>query len=419
MNFAIQIVAAHLLGARGLGQVALCLGVIVLGGAVTSGVVGDSLTVLDRHDTRIRGALLWWAVMLIGTTSAVAAAALHYAVGLSARDAVFFAAASVSFQTAEVMRRVFMATLRFWYLIVVDTVALLASLASLVVLVAERRVAVGTFLVAIAVGQTMACLAAYSLLPKHDRALVLPRRGARRAVAAFGLWRGAQVAINPAVLTAARFLVVFAAGSAALGELEAARIFVAPAILIVQGLGSYLLASYARDRDVPLASLVSRATSAALGMGGATVAAGLLLALAAPTAGHLVSGPSFHVANLAVLGWGAYAASLATLQPFASLAAARGRPRAVLAVRCADAAVSTGVLLALLLPLGLPPEAAPFALATGPVLGGLLTRHVVLRPMLRSQRGSGHPSTPIRSTSAMPAETGYEHDRSKAVHHDL
>lgn len=49
-SFALQVIAAHLLGAPGLALVSLCLGVIVLATAVSSGVVGDSLTVLDRRD---------------------------------------------------------------------------------------------------------------------------------------------------------------------------------------------------------------------------------------------------------------------------------------------------------------------------------------------------------------------------------
>ncbi len=76
-------------------------------------------------------------------------------------------------------------------------------------------------------------------------------RGAQiRTVAGFGGWRGAQVGIPPLILSAVRVIVAASVGAAALGQVEAARIFVAPATLAVQGLGSYLLASYVRDKQV-------------------------------------------------------------------------------------------------------------------------------------------------------------------------
>lgn len=69
-SFALQVIAAHLLGAPGLALVSLCLGVIVLATAVSSGVVGDSLTVLDRRDPGIRGGLIAWILLLalVGAT---------------------------------------------------------------------------------------------------------------------------------------------------------------------------------------------------------------------------------------------------------------------------------------------------------------------------------------------------------------
>ena len=402
---AVQIAAAHLLGARGLGLVALCLGVIVLGGAVTGGLVGASLAALDRHDSRVREALLWWAVVLVGSSAAIGAVALRYGMGLSVTEAALFGAASVAFQTAEIMRQVFIAMRRFWQLAVIDTVALLSALGSVVILVGERRVALATFLVAVAVGQAMACLTAHALLPLPERALVVPRGRAGGLVAAVGGWRAAQAALTPVVLTAARLLVVVAVGSAALGRLEAARILVVPAFLVLQGLESYLLVAYARERDAPLASLVSRAWRPAMALGLVIVACGALLGLAAPHVGHLITGSTFPVSGLAVLGWAMYAGSLATLLPFTSLAAARRGSRAVVAVRGADAAASVAVLIAMLVVLDVPPAAVPFALTAGALLGGLLTRQLLLRPMLRRASAEVERPTAVSISLSAPATT--------------
>jgi hypothetical protein len=107
-----------------------------------------------------------------------------------------------------------------------------------------------------------------------------------------------------------------------------------------------------------------------------------------------------------------YAAATATLQPFVSLAAARGRQRAALVVRLTDASVSLAALGGLLA-LGLPYEATPFVLAVGPFAGGLITRSIVLAPMLREQ-----PQVQVaRSSSTTSGEPLVGAPLGKAVHH--
>jgi hypothetical protein len=135
---------------------------------------------------------------------------------------------------------------------------------------------------------------------------------------------------------------------------------------------------------------------------------GVVLAGAVPLVGPWVTGGSFALPVVAVLGWSVYAACTASAQPFVSLAAARGRQRAVLAVRAGDAAVSAAAVV-LLLALGGEPAYAPFALALGPLVGGAVTRAVVLAPMLRVQPGRPT-SAPVSSTRS-PVELG------EAVHH--
>jgi hypothetical protein len=213
------------------------------------------------------------------------------------------------------------------------------------------------------------------------------------------------------VFTAMRVLVVAVAGTAALGQVEAARIYVAPAILAIQGIGSYLLASYARDRSLPLKALVSRASKSSLALAGGALALGLVLWAAVPLVGPWVTGDSFTIPAVTVLGWAVYAAATATLQPFVSLAAARGRQRAALAVRLTDASLSLGALAGLLA-VGLPYAATPFVLAVGPVVGGIITRSFVLVPMLRERQ-------PVRATTTTTtaSDSLVSAPLRKAVHH--
>src|SRR3954471_24298786 len=58
----LQVAAARFLGAAGLATFSLIYGAIVLVTAVSSGMVGDSLTVLDRHEPRVRAGLPVWAL---------------------------------------------------------------------------------------------------------------------------------------------------------------------------------------------------------------------------------------------------------------------------------------------------------------------------------------------------------------------
>ena len=63
-SFSLQLLAAWLLGLSGLGLLSLCLSIIFLATAVASGMVGDSLVILDRRDRAIRGGLQFWALVL-------------------------------------------------------------------------------------------------------------------------------------------------------------------------------------------------------------------------------------------------------------------------------------------------------------------------------------------------------------------
>lgn len=375
-SFALQVVAAHALGASGLGTISLCLGTTILTTAVTSGLVGDSLTVLDRHDARVRSALQVWLVVVTLAGSLGAAAVLRATGVLDTGEALLFAVATAAFQVEEVLRRVLMAVQRFWTLLVVDGVAVGVTLLALFLV---RDIEVGSFLLAVAVGQTAGIVVALAVVPGPERRLVPLRGAAVREVLAFGGWRGAQVALTPTALTVSRFVLLGAAGTVALGEVEAARVLGAPALLVVQGIGSYLLSTYARDRARPLDALRARAVRASIAMAATAVLLGVVVTSLVPVLAPLAVGTTIDVRVVTVAGWAVFAAATATMQPFASLAVTRGRQREVFALRCLDVVVGTGLLALSLGLFGLASAFTPFVLAVGPVLSGLLVRTVVLR----------------------------------------
>jgi O-antigen/teichoic acid export membrane protein len=384
-NFVLQVLAARELGASGLGVFAFMFGALVMATAVSTGLVGDSLTVLDREDPAVRAALwrIGWVVVALSSVAAL----LVGSAGVSASVGMLFATAMATFMLADLTRRLLMARLRFWALAVVDLVALLAAGLVLGVSALVGEVGLGHFLAALTASQLTVVLLGLRRLPRAERRRPDRGWGDWRAVMRYGTFRAIQQFVRPTALNAARWLVLVAAGTAAVGELEVARVFVAPAMLLVQGLGSYLFASYAADRGLGIARLRRRADRAALAMMGGAVVVGAGAALSLPVLGPVLSAGEFRVSPLAALGWACYAASCAAVMPYGSLAAVRGRQLAVLVVRLVDAAVSLLLVAVFLLVVEVDPALAPWLLSVGSFLGGVLCRQVLLSE--RSTRADG------------------------------
>ena len=289
-SFGLQLLAAWLLGASGLGLLSLCLSIIILATAVTSGMVGDSLVVLDRRSRAIRAGLQFWALVLAVTSFAVTVVALPASGLLTPLEALLMGLALVAFQLEELVRRVFMATMHFWRLVIIDSAAVISAFAVIGIWALIEPVAITTFFIALGIGQLIGIGVGVAMLPASERTLVSLRGAAIKTVAGFGAWRGAQVSIAPLVLTAMRIAVTAAAGAAALGQLEFARIYVAPVLLSVQGLGSYLLSTYVRDKDFALSVLTRRAWKASLGMVTGALVSGAVIVAVAPLVSGVVSG---------------------------------------------------------------------------------------------------------------------------------
>jgi O-antigen/teichoic acid export membrane protein len=392
-SFVLQLLAARALGAEGLGVFALLFGSIVIATAVSSGLIGDSLTVLDRHDPDIRSALVWMGVATVGVATA-AAFVLGSVLGtLPPSTAALFAGATAAFMTADLLRRSLMACQRYWRLVVVDSIAFVAAVGFLLSL-SGAGLTLNHFLAALWIGQVVACLVAWWSLPRPERAVPARQWGDVGAVVSFGSWRAVQQFVRPTTLNLMRWLVLITAGQVAVGQLEAARIFVAPAMLFVQGVGAYLFSSYAAGRDEPLSALLRRADRGAVALLAGCCAIAPVAALAVPVLGPILTNDRFELATLAVLGWAAYAASCAVVLPYGSLAAVRGDQAKVFGLRLVDSLIGLGASAVALLWLGLPADAAPWLLSAGSVAAGVICRQRLLVPRVEEATSSTGPESP-------------------------
>jgi O-antigen/teichoic acid export membrane protein len=377
-SFVLQVAASRELGPAGFGTFALLFGAIIMATALSTGLLGDSLTVLDRTDPAIRAALFRLGVLVV---SALALIGFGLSLTqLSVGTATLFALALAAFVLADLARRLLMANLRFWSLAFIDSVGFVAMAAFLVGCSLSGPLVLGQFLAALAIGQVVAGLLALTRLPAAERKLNLHGWGNWRAVIGYGSWRAVQQFVRPAMLNGARWVVLIIAGAAAVGELEAARVFVAPAMLLVQGFGSYLFSSYAAERAKGPRALLVRADRAALVMLTGSVLIAGLAGLLLPHLGWLLTAGKFELSLIATLGWACYAASCAAVLPYGSLAAVQGKQQWVLLIRLLDSLLGLSLVVVVLMGLSADTHWMPWLLSIGSFVGGLLCRQLLLRP---------------------------------------
>ncbi len=379
----LQVLAARALGAVGLAVFSLVYGAIVLATAVCSGLVGDSLTVLDRRAPGIRAGLHVSAVLVSGAAAVVGCALALLTAVVPPWAGLLLGLATAAFIVEDTLRRLLMAAGRFWSLPVVDVTSLGLALAVLVAAGLSGGLTMATFVVALLVGQSGAALVAWLLLPPGERPRGPWRRPDLRAVASFGAYRAAAQTIRPALLTLFRLVVVAVAGAAAYGPLEAARVYTAPTLVLVAGMGSFLLPHFVALRSQGAAAGLRSADRAALGLAVAVATIGVVAVLALPWLGPLLTGGGYVVPGTAVAGWAAYAVAGAVLLPYAALASVHGGQRRVLALRALELAAPAVVVPLVLLADG-GPVWAPLVLALGPVLAAVAVRRTVVVPLVRA-----------------------------------
>jgi O-antigen/teichoic acid export membrane protein len=400
----LSIAAARALGADGLGVYGLISGGLVLTTALATGLVGDSLTVLPRHETGTRaglqivGLLLATAAGLVSTIICAATGLLSWPI------AALFGVASTAFILEEFMRRLLMASLKFWSVLVVDLTCLVVTAAWLGAVAALDGLSMSQILWALLASEVAAFAVAVVLLPHAERRIARFQRGEIVSVLRFGVWRAAQQGVRPAMLTLMRILVVVAISTVAFGELEAARVYTAPTLLMVNGIGVFLFATYAAERHHGLRALVRRADHGALSMFAAVLFAGVVAALLLPWAGRIVTGGQFAISELAVFGWVIYAATAAVLMPYGSLAAVSGMHVKVFNLRLLEGAVSLASVAVVLFVLHASASWTPYALALGPIVLGLVIRQYVLVPQAHEdERAAARATEAVREDDPVVA----------------
>ena len=375
------VLGLRVLSAGDFGLLGLLLGGTVVATAVMTGFVGDSLTVLDRRRPAVRAALLQCAAGLAVLLLAAAALATWGLGVLPAGTALLFGAAVAAFVLEDSGRRLLMANLRFWHVVAVD-VAYAGAAGAVLVLRAARapdELALEDFLLALLVGLLVALAVALRLLPPEERSVPWQAAADLRLVAAYGSWRALQQVIRPAALTLVRSLVLAASGAVALATFEAGRLYVSPALLLMQGAGSFLLARNAVERAASTRQALRRADVASATLAGAGLAAGGALVVLLPWLGPLLTGGSVIVSATNVLAWTCLAAASGLSMPYGTLATVRVRPQLVLLARVADTVVALAAVVLVVLVLGAASPLLPLGLAVGWATSAVLQRQLVAR----------------------------------------
>ena len=367
-SLVLSIAAAHALGAHGLGVFGLLSGGVTLATAIATGLVGDSLTVLQRGTKHVRAGLQIVALSVSVALGAASAASCWAGGLLSWRLSLLFGLGSAVFVFEEFFRRLLMASLRFWSVMITDSSSLFATVAWLMVAAAVGHIDMAQILLALLFSQVFALGVAVILLPAAERVFVTQWRGADiRSVFRYGAWRAGQQGVRPGMLTVMRILVAVAAGTAAYGRLEGRT-----------GVRRTDAPDRQRHRRVPLRDLRVQEGPAAhqidppRGQGcgrdvldGARV--GVVAVVFLPIAGHLVTGSRFSIDVVAVYGWVVYSASAGLLMPYGSLAAVAGMHVKVFWLRVMESVISLAAVIAVLFVFHVSPSWVPLAMTLGPV----------------------------------------------------
>ncbi len=374
ISLVLQILVIRLLGVEVYGRFAILYGIVIVATAVITGLVGDSLVVLDRSERCVRAGL----ELVLGTAATILAGAAGltaWAAGFSTSlEAFAFAVALLAFAVEEVVRRLLMAHMSFPKVAAADACGF--GVVLVVVLIAhwEGFLSLALVFAAIAAGQVLASLIGWRQVPESDRMLVSVRNALWRSVLGYGAWRALQQVLRPGLFTVVRLLVLAVAGAAAVGLLEAARTYASPLILVVGGLSSFLFVRFADQKRTGRPGSVRDADRVVV----ALVLVSVLMSGAAISLIKWVSPLLFgvEVQHLAVTAWLAYGASVAFVTPYGALGAVAGKQATIFAIRLGDTLLGVVVVLAMLL-LDVPASIAPFGLAAASLLGGLCLRRLV------------------------------------------
>ncbi|WP_235497614.1 O-antigen ligase family protein [Frankia sp. R43] len=367
----VQLAAARALGADRFGALVLLVSCLVLCTALYTAFVGDALTVLGRDDPAVRGAVLVAHGVLVTSAAGVGFGVAIGLAGLGPGVGAAYAGLIVLWLHEELGRRALMAGLSFWKLAANDAGYVAVTLLTLTAAgAAGMTVSLLMVILAMGAGAAVAIGLAFGQLPLAQLRPAWPTAGLVREVAGFAVWRSLQAGLTPALLFTARVLISAVAGRGVLGQVEAARLMIAPAQTVVAAAGNVLLPAFAADG----ATSARRARRASVALIGATVLVGAVALLVVGPFADLVVGPGVEVPRGAVLAWSVYCCALAAGLPAATALVARRRTRTVFLAWLGDALV--GVTLVVVILAAGHPVAVPVGLAVAR-LGSALCLHVL------------------------------------------
>ena len=376
----LALLAVRLLTPEDFGRYSLIIATLVVVTGITTGLIGDSLTVLDRKDPQIRAALQTAALVAVpvGGAAIVVVASLSQSFDGWALLIVFFAGSAFLFE--DTARRLLMANRKFGSVVFTDAVYGVVGGCVLLAAVWTDQVNLGTIFLAMLLGQTSALVVALVLTPAEDRWLARGVTPAWRQMLSLGTWRSLNGAVGPLRFWSARMAVATLVGLAAVGDLEANRLIAAPVLLSIQGLSSAVLVHYAqraKPHEVSRRELDRESAVFTLFAG----VGALLMAALAGLLGPIIIGSEEQVDRLLVLGWTMTGVALAATMPYSNQAVVRGFAGRVLGIRATDLVVATVAIVALLLLAG--PESyrwVPLLLAASTFVSLPFQRAVSQRP---------------------------------------
>jgi exopolysaccharide production protein ExoQ len=366
----LSFIALRELGASGLGAFSLLLGILTTFNSIQTGWIGDSLTVMDRFDPGIRRALFhsqWAAIGLVTVATFVLGLQVD---GIDSTTAVLFAVAAVTWAVEETLRRILIARREFWGLVANDSAFAVGSLGLLLVVAfTGAGFTIDTMMVSLIAGAIVAIGLGVMQLPRVEL-VPGPREPSRmRELASFAGWRAFQVGLRPATMTAMRAIVAATASLTVLGQLEAARLVIAPVLTIVNGAGVYLLPTYAGQarRRVGFRPSVARAMWV---VGGLAAAYGVAAVLLRRLLVQLLTNGTTPVTAGALVSWALFSMAFGVGVPPGSATVALGRSRQTFMIRAIDAALGL-VAVSVLSVIGWF-DAVPAGLAFGAFVGAAL-----------------------------------------------
>lgn len=371
----LQILVARLLGIEEYGRFAILYGVVIVATAVVTGLVGDSLVVLERSQRAIRAGL---ELMLLITSVllAVGSFLIAWLTGFSdVLESALFALALAAFAVEEIVRRMLIAHLSFVRTALTDLAGFVVALAVILTVHATGTLTLAAFLGGIAAGQVAAAFIGWRLMPRSERHLVGLRGADLAAVWRYGMWRGLQQVLRPSLFTVLRLLVLAGAGLTAVGLLEAARTYTSPLILVISGLSSFLFVRFADQHKAGAGGSVREADRVVLFLLLGTVLMSVAAVVLIPWVSPLLF--DVQVDPLAVIAWLAYGMSVAIVTPYGALGAVGGRQIAVFVIRLSDTILAIAAAV-VMIALGAEASTLPFALAVASMLGGLGLRALVV-----------------------------------------